>query len=117
MVRVMCFTLAIAVTIGISAAGAQTGGKLSPKVQAMTGVVKTVSASSLTLERAGDEIVFAVDSATRVLTRGATRDLVYRYQRVPTRLTDIVKAGDQVMVRYRLSGSVMNAVEVRVVRR
>ena len=115
MVRVMCFTLAIAVTIGISAAGAQTGGKLSPKVQAMTGVVKTVSASSLTLERAGDEIVFAVDSATRVLTRGATRDLVYRYQ--PTRLPDIVKAGDQVMVRYRLSGSVMNAVEVRVVRR
>ena len=116
MVRVMCLTLAIATAIGISAAGAQTGGRLSSKVQSTTGVVKTVSASSLTLERGGNEIIFAVDSATRVFTRGATRDLVYRYER-QHKLTDIVKAGDRVMVRYRLSGSAINAVEVRVVRR
>jgi hypothetical protein len=115
MVRLMCLTLAIAVAIGISAAAAQTGGGLSSKVQSMTGVVKTVSASSLILERGGNESIFAVDSATRVLARGATRDLVDR-KRVP-RLTDFVKAGDRVMVRYRLWGSAMNAVEVRVLQR
>jgi hypothetical protein len=113
MVRLVSLTLAIAVAIGISAAGAQTGGTVSSKVQSITGVVKTVSASSLTVERGGNEILFAVDSATRVLTRGGPRDLVYRERR--PKITDFVKAGDQVTVRYRLLGSAMNAVEVRVV--
>ena len=42
------------------------------KVQSMTGVVKTVSASSLTLtlELGGNEIGFGVDRSTRVLAKG-----------------------------------------------
>jgi hypothetical protein len=117
MVRLGYLTLAIAVAIGINAASAQTNGKASSKLQSMAGVVKAVSVSSLTLERGGTEIVFGVDSSTRVLAKGGPRDLVYRIPERGRRLTDIVKAGDRVTVRYRQSGSAMNAVEVRVVQK
>jgi hypothetical protein len=84
-------------------------------VQSITGVVKAISASSLTLERNGSEITFGVDSSTRVLGRGnktGPRDLVFRTP--GPGLTDFVKTGDPVTVRYRQSGRVMKAVEVRV---
>ena len=114
MVRLVYLTLAIAVAIGISAASAHTNGQASSKVQSMGGVVKVVSGSSLTLEHGGSEIVFGVDSSTRVIGKGRARDLL---RRIPERrLTDIVKAGDRVTVSYRISGSAMHAVEVRVLK-
>lgn len=112
MVRLMCLTQALAVAVGISDASAQTGGTVSATVRSMAGVVKRVSASSLTLERDGHEIMFALDSSTRVLAKARPRD--YRNPERKRTLTDIVKAGDQVTVRYRQSGSAMNAVEIRV---
>lgn len=115
MVRLVYFTLAIALAIGISAAGFQTDSKVSSKDQLVAGVVKAVSASSLTLERGNGKIVFGVDSSTRVISKGTSTDLL---RRMPgPRLTDIVKAGDQVTVKYRLSGSARNAVEVRVLQK
>jgi hypothetical protein len=60
MVRMAYLTLGVAVAIGISAASAQTKRQASSKVQSMTGVVKAVFASSLTLERGGNEIRFGV---------------------------------------------------------
>jgi hypothetical protein len=114
MVRMAYLTLGVAVAIGISAASAQTKGQASSKVQSMTGVVKAVFASSLTLERGGNEIRFGVNRSTRVFAKTAgVRDLVYRPGRP---LTDFVKAGDHVTVSYRQSGSAMTAVEVRVAR-
>ena len=117
MVRLVYLTLAAAVAIGISAASAQTNGKAGSKVQLMTGVVKAVSASSLTLtlERDGNEIRFGIDRSTRVFAKGrgsAFNDLVYRPG--GRRLTDFVKTGDQVTVSYRQSGIAMIAVEVRI---
>jgi hypothetical protein len=115
MARLVYFTLAVAVAIGMSAASAQTNGRAGSKLRSITGVVKAISTSSLTLERRGNEITFGVDSSTRVLAKTAVRDLVYRPG--VGRLTDFVKAGDPVTVRYRQSGSAMNAVEVRVDRK
>jgi hypothetical protein len=115
MARLVYFTLVVAVAIGISASSAQTNGKAGSRVQSITGVVKAISASSLTLERNGSEITFGVDSSTRVLGKTGVRDLVYRPG--VRGLTDFVKAGDRVTVRYRQSGSAMNAVEVRVDRK
>ena len=111
-VRSMYFTLAIAVAIGVGAS-AQTDGKDNSKVQSMTGVVKAVSASSLAIETGGNAVVFVVDSSTRVLaSKTQPRDLVLRK---PERgLTDFVKTGDRVTVRYRPSGGVLKAVEVRI---
>ena len=112
MVRSMYFTLAIAVAIGIGAS-AQTDGKANSKVQSITGVVKAVSASSLTVETGGNAIMFALGSWTRVVgSRTQPRDLVLR--RPGPGLTDFVKTGDQVTVRYRPSGDVLKAVEVRI---
>ena len=115
MVRLASVTLTIAVAIGLTAASAQTDGKSNSKFWSMAGVVKTVSGSSLTLERKDSEIVFSVDSSTRVIGKGMARDLLLR--KPPHRFTDLVKAGDQVAVKYRQSGSAIYAVEVRVVQR
>jgi hypothetical protein len=115
MVRLVYLTLALAVAIGSSAGSAQTRGEASSRVLSMTAVVKAVSATSLTLERGGNELIFAVGSSTRVIGRGLSRDLLLR--RPERRLADIVRAGDQVTVRYRQSGGAMAAVEVRVLRR
>jgi hypothetical protein len=110
-VRLVYLTLAVAVAIGISTASAQTNGKARSKVQSTTGVVKAVAASSLTIERGGNEIAFGVDSSTRFLASGSkVGDLVYRKRR----FTDAVKAGDRVTVRYRQTSGAMIAVEVRV---
>ena len=117
MLRLMYLTLAIALVIGISAASAQTDGKASSKDQSVAGVVKVVSVSSLTLltlERSSKEIVFGVDPSTRVISKGTAqaRDLLLR--KPGPRITDIVKAGQLVMITYRQSGRALNAVEVRV---
>jgi hypothetical protein len=116
MVPLMYFTLAVSVAIGISASGAQTNGESRSNVQSITAVVKAVSASFLTVEHAGNEMTFGVDSSTRVLTRAravARPDLLLRPgQRQGRRITDVVKTGDKVTVRYRQSGSAMTAVEV-----
>jgi hypothetical protein len=112
MVRLMYLTLAVAVAISISTASAQTNGKARSNVQSTAGVVKAVAASSLTIERGGNELTFGVDSSTRFLASGSkVGDLVYRERR----FTDAVKAGDHVTVRYRQANGAMNAVEVRVV--
>jgi hypothetical protein len=116
MLRMVYLTLAVAVTIGISGATAQTNDQPVSKLQSLTGVVKAVSAWSLTLERAGQEVKFDVDRTTRVFAKGreaAFNDLVYRPG--GRRLTEFVKVGDQVTVGYR-PGSVI-AVEMRLVQK
>ena len=110
MVRRMHTTFALILLFGATIASAQ----VSSKLQITTGVVKTVSASSLTVEQSGNEVVFAVNKLTRFIGKGTvTGDLVLR----PHRVSDFVKAGDQVTVKSRPDDARMNAVEVRVVRR
>jgi hypothetical protein len=113
MVPLVSFMLAVSVAVGISASGAQTNGESRSNVQSMTAVVKVVSVSFLTVERAGNVMTFGVNSSTRVLTRARAvarpDDLVLRPGR---RITDVVNTGDKVTVRYRQSGSAMMAVEV-----
>ena len=94
----------------------QTGAADGSKPQTMTGVVKTISASSLVLERGENEIAFVINASTRLVTKGLASDLVLR---TPPRnaIADHLKAGDRVTVAYRVSGSAMNAVQVRVLQR
>ena len=113
--RLGCLALALALSVRIAHAGAQTGGSGSSRLLTVTGVVKTASASSLTLERGDNEIAFAVRPSTRLVAKAHSRDLVLR-DRKPV-ISDIVKAGDRVTVVYRRSGRLLNAVQVRVVQR
>lgn len=118
MKRVMYFTIGTAIAAGISAAAAQTGDRASPNVQSMTGVVKALSASSLTVERGGKDMMFGVNASTRVFATGRGgargRDLVFRTPPPKVPITDFIKAGDRVTVKYRQSGRTLDAVEVRV---
>jgi hypothetical protein len=122
-VRLLYLTLSVVLVGGLSTSRAQTDGKTSSSGPSMSGVVKAVSASSLTIERDGAEVVFSVTSSTRLLRRGpaspgpgvypnGARDLVLR---PPPPISELVKPGERVTVRFRPSGSVLRAVEVRVV--
>jgi hypothetical protein len=111
MARLVHLTLALVVAAGSSAARAQTGAARS---MSMTGVVKAVSASSLTVESGSREVVFAVSSSTRFIGKGRARDLVLRTPEEEMRRT--IKTGDRVTVVYRQSRTAMNALQVRVVK-
>ena len=98
----LAFAMAVGVTVHAQAARTQT----------VTGVVTGVSDSSLTIVTAGHDMAFAVAPSTRVIGKGRPyNDLVLR---PPRKFVDMVKPGDRVTVTYRVSGSAMNAVDVRV---
>jgi hypothetical protein len=123
--RWLPLTLCILLAGGVSIARAQTPRKGNASGPTLSGVVKAVSNSSLTVERDGTEVVFGVTSSTRVLWTGRSgkagppeqyypngaRDLVLRNA---PKFTDVVKPGDRVTVRFRQSGSALQAVEVRI---
>jgi hypothetical protein len=108
-------SLAVALVVGVGAAGAQTGGSVGSRLLTVTGVAKMVSASSLTLELGENEMTFAVKPSTRLVGRGLSNDLVLRDRKLA--LSDIVKAGDRVTVVYSSSGWTRDAVAVRLVQR
>ena len=108
MMRSVVFILA-AVAIGTGVTNAQINRPPTPGIQSMTGVVKAVSASSLTLETGGNDVIFDLAPSTRFVGKGLWTDLLLREP--PRRLP--VKRGDRLTVRYRVLNSAMRAVEVR----
>lgn len=115
MTRVLSLSLAVSLAIGVGAASAQGAGSAGSRLYLLAGAVKTVSASSFTLQVGSREVVIAADSSTRVVAKGRASDLLYRYGR--PKLTDVIKADDRVTVICRRSDAAPYAVEVRVVRR
>jgi hypothetical protein len=115
MARVISLWLAVAMAIGVGIAGAQGTSGSGPKLYSIVGTVKALTPSSLALEVGNREIiVISADSSTRVVAKGTrgSSDLLYRYGR--RNITDVVKAGDRVLVTYRRSGRTPYAVEIRV---
>jgi hypothetical protein len=116
MPRVMYATLSLTLAFGAGVATAQTERNTTAKRLIMSGIVKTATATSLTIEHSGHAITVAVTPSTRFIGRGARpSDLVLRSPG-PT-VANFVKPGDRVTITYRQSDGAMNAVEVRVVRR
>jgi len=106
MVRLVPAVLALVLIAGV-AAHAQPARTFT-----VTGVVKTISASSLTVSGARHDVTFAMTRSTRYIGRGAGgSDLVLRDPR-PT-ILDVVKRGDRVTVTYRVSRGALSAVQVR----
>ena len=113
MIRLAFGALAVVLAIGGAIANAQTNDSSRSRLLTTSGVVKAVTASSLTLERDGAKVTFGVAPSTRVIGQGtAGSDLVLRQP--PKGVRDLVTAGDLVTVRYRRSGRALHAVEVRV---
>ena len=81
----------------------------------MSGVVKDVTPTDVTV-RVGDNVVtFKIDRSTSVMVRGAqTNDLVYRGPSRPRKINDFVKTGDNVSVRYRAIDDALLAVDLQV---
>ncbi len=114
MKRLAFLALTAVMALGVTAAvGAQTA---KAKTMTMTGVVKTVAAGSLTVEKGGKDSMFAVTSSTKLLARGSTAKTKEKKAAGAAGLaiTDMVHAGDQVTVKYMASGGTMTATEVRV---
>lgn len=107
MKRIVSLVSAVVLLLGISAFAQE-----KAKTQSMTGAVKTVSASSITVEGGGKSMTFNVTSSTKLLAKGSTaKTKEVKAKGAPgLQITDMVKPGTSVVVRY--TGT--DAVEVRV---
>ena len=87
----------------------------SDKTLTATGVVSAVSADSLTVKVKGAEWTFAVDKDTHVSATGASRKTAaLKSDKKPAQITEYVKVGDSVNVKYHEKGTTKHAADVVV---
>src|SRR5829696_3390083 len=85
----------------------------SAKTMSASGTVSAVSNDSLTVKGKTDEWTFAVDKSTTVKAKGAThKTAAMKADGKATAITDFVKTGDMVMVRYHDMGATKHAAAV-----
>jgi hypothetical protein len=94
---------------GASASDAQ------KKTMSATGTVSAVSAKSLTVKGKTDEWTFVVNDDTKVTGTGASRKTEeLKADKKPSVITEFVKVGDSVVVRYHEADKDKVASEVRL---
>jgi hypothetical protein len=81
-----------------------------------TGTVKSVAADSVVVtDKDGKDWTFAVDTATKVIAKGAShKSDEKKAEHAPMMITDVVKTGDKVSVKYHDMDGKMHAASVRV---
>ena len=86
------------------------------KTMSASGTVKSVSAGSLVVtDKSGKDWTFAVDSSTSIVAKGASHMTAEKKaEGKPVTLTDAVKEGEKVSVKYHEMGGKMHAASVRV---
>jgi Cu/Ag efflux protein CusF len=110
-------TVVLALVASLNVAGRQNSEAAQPPLPSVTGVVKQVTATTVTVTLGRNEVTFNVDSKTRVIRTAHTNDLVLRNPgRAPTP-ADYVKSGDRVIVKFRQDQDVLTAVELRQIRK
>jgi hypothetical protein len=112
-------TLAIAVALSAGVSAAQAKAEKAKTMSAI-GVVTSVSAGSLSIEATGKKaMTFTIDSSTRLLARGSTAKTKEKKEQgaAGLQITDMVKSGQQVTVRYTKTGDTMRATQVSVASR
>jgi hypothetical protein len=111
MVRVICVVLGLALAFQAFVANldAQT-----TKAQTITGVVKTISGSTLMVATASRDLTFVLDDSTSFIGKGRASDLLLWDRK--GQILQMVKPGDRVTVAYRVSGDTMKAAHVSVQR-
>lgn len=87
----------------------------SPKAQTAMGTVQAVSGDSVTVKGKSGEWTFTVDAKTIVTAPGASHKTAEMKadKKTPT-ITDFVKVGDSVSVRYHDMGTMKHASSVKV---
>jgi len=85
------------------------------KALTATGVVSAVTADSLTVKVKDAEVKFAVDKDTHVSASGASRKTAaLKSDGKPAQITEYVKVGDSVNVKYHEKGTTKHASDVTV---
>ena len=89
------------------------------KVKTMThiGNIKAVAADSLTVTggKGGADMVFTIDTTTKVIAKGGShKSAAAKEAGKPLLITDTVKEGQRVRVKYHDMDGKMHAAEVRV---
>jgi hypothetical protein len=85
------------------------------KTMSAMGTVSSVSADSLTVKAKRGEMTFAVDNKTNVVARGAShKTAAAKGENKTTPITDFVKVGDEVSVKYHDMGATKHAASVTV---
>jgi hypothetical protein len=83
-----------------------------------TGVVTALTNSSLTVKGSAGEMTFAIDEKTKVVGRGlGTKSEEMKKAGQKTALTDLVRTGDSVDVRYTDENGTKKASQVQVTRK
>jgi len=86
------------------------------KTLSASGAVTAVTADSLSVKGKTGEWTFAVDGKTNVQAKGAShKTAAAKADAKPTPITDFVKVGDQVSVKYHDMGATKHAANVMVV--
>jgi uncharacterized protein DUF5666 len=81
-------------------------------VKVASGTVKEVTASQLTLASEGQDLIFAINRDTDVLTRDASKTT--KAAGGTTKISDFIQRGDNVSVTYLSAGNALTASQVRV---
>ena len=85
------------------------------KVLSASGVVSAVAADSVTVKGKTAEWTFAVDKDTKVTATGASRKTAaLKDEKKPLQITEYVKVGDSVDVKYHDMGATKHAAQVIV---
>jgi hypothetical protein len=109
--------LAVALMVAAAPAFAQDKAKApAAKTMSASGAVSAVTADSLTVKGKEGEMTFAVDAKTSVQASGAShKTAAAKADNKPTPITEFVKVGDEVAVKYHDMGATKHAASVRVV--
>ena len=111
--------LALALTVAAAPVFAQgkkaaEGKSGSAKTMSASGTVSAVTADSLTVKGKDGDMTFAVDGKTNVQATGAShKTAAAKADNKPTPITEFVKVGDEVSVKYH-DGATKHAASVRV---
>jgi hypothetical protein len=112
MKRVLLLVLGVLLVSGT--AFAQEKAK-SDKTMSASGSVTAVSASSITVKGKAAEWTFDVDKDTHVSVQGATKKTAaLKDNKLPAQITEYVKVGDTVTVKYHDMGATKHAADVMV---
>src|SRR5258708_26411158 len=85
------------------------------KTMSAMGKVTAVSADSVTVKGKDAEWTFAVDKSTTVVAKGASHKMsALTADKKPTVITEFVKVGDDVSVKYHDMGATKHAATVTV---
>jgi hypothetical protein len=107
--------VAVVFVVSASAAG-QSANATAKKTTNAEGTVKSVSASSLTINTGKQDMSFDIDSSTRVVAKGAgTKTAEAKQAGKGVAITDVVHEKDRVRVAYQdMGGGKLHASAVRV---